>query len=271
MENIFDKITQRIPKPKESDVKRLHELEQSEIKPAAAPDYENMPLDGLVVQWQKKSTPEITSVVLKKLRPTIDSALHSYAQGMEDDMRISATKLALAALKSYDATYGASPTTHVFTALKRLNRLASTRSNIIKYPEQLSMDRFKVAKATEAFEDEHNREPSMAELADLTGISQKRIKQLESMNTVVSASSTINPETQADTLGTKATADDDYYEYVYNSVSPIDQKIMEWTSGKGGKTYSNMEIARKLHVTPAAISQRKAAIQKKLSMVRSLV
>ena len=65
--------------------------------------------------------------------------------------------------------------------------------------------------------------------------------------------------------------DDDYYEYVYNSVSPIDQKIMEWASGKGGKTYSNMEIAKMLHITPAAVSQRKAGIQKKLSMVRSLV
>ena len=273
MNNIFDKIVGSIPKPKPEDVARLKELDaqSAKEKTVTVDDYASMPVDKLIQTWKQKANPELTSEVLKKLRPAIDSALHSYAPGMETELRIPAAKLTLEALKSYDPSYNTAPSTHVFTALKRLNRISSTRSSIIKYPEQMIMDKMKISKARETFEDEKGREPSFAELADLTGISSKRIQKIDSMNQTVSASATINPETQGDTVGTSAVTDDDYYEYVYSSVSPVDQKIMEWTSGKGGKVLSNMEIARRLRITPAAVSQRKNKIQQQLSTVRSLL
>ena len=64
----------------------------------------------------------------------------------------------------------------------------------------------------------------------------------------------------------------DFFEYVYRSGGPLDQKFMEWSSGMHGKpALSNQEIAKRLHITPAAISQRKAKIAEKLSEVRGLL
>lgn len=86
-----------------------------------------------------------------------------------------------------------------------------------------------------------------------------------------SQSATTDEQTGADLLGSKDTTDRDYYEYVYNSVSPLDQKIMEWTSGYKGKELSNNQIASKLHLSAGAVSQRKARIQELLGQVRGLV
>lgn len=69
------------------------------------------------------------------------------------------------------------------------------------------------------------------------------------------------------------TTDREYYDYVYKSVSPTDQKIMEWSSGfnKGNKILSNNDIATKLRISPPAVSQRRAKIQDMLSQVRGLL
>ena len=273
MTNIFDKIVQSIPKPKPEDRQRLAELEkQTQARTGGQSNYDAMSMEDLVTAWQGSPSPELTSLVLKKLQPTMTSALRSYAPGQEDELRIKAAKLTLSALKSYDAKAGAAASTYVFNTLKRLNRVSGTRASIIKYPEQLMFDRKKISDARTDFEDEHGYEPSLAQLADMTGISEKRISKLDDMGTVVSASSTINPETNSEQFGTSAVTDDDYFDYVYGSVSPIDQKIMEWASGLHGKQQlSNTAIAAKLKITPAAVSQRKAKIQKMLADVRGLV
>lgn len=275
MENIFDKIVKTIPKPSPDAVAKLNQLNAEQSKPPATAgsttDYDKMDPRDLVIMWQKNSSPELTSAVLRKFEPTMKSALHSYAPGSEDGLRIQAAKLALKSLKAYDPKAGTSPSTYMFSNLQRLNRISASRASMIKYPEQAVFDRNKLLAAQARFEDDHNREASIGELADITGMSQKKILKLLDMKGELSASATINPETNAETVGYKDTTPDDYYDYVYNSVSPIDQKIMDWTSGRGGKILSNSEIAQKLHISPPAVSQRKANIQKKLSEVSSLL
>lgn len=273
MNNIFDTIVGRIPKPKPEDVQRLQELEADEKALANnTMGYDKMPMETLVAKWKANPTPELTGIVLHRSQPTINSALKSYAPGQESELKIQAAKLALESLKGYQPSAGASVSTYLFNNLKRLNRISGTRSSIIKYPEQAMFDKAKINDARERFEDDHGREPSLTELADMTGISARRIDKLDNMNTTVSLSSTINPETHAEQFGTNAVTDDDYFEYVYSSVGPIDQKIMEWTSGLHGKPrLSNEAVAARLKITPAAVSQRKSKLQRMLSDVRGLV
>ena len=115
-------------------------------------------------------------------------------------------------------------------------------------------------------------EPSEMELADETGFSLKKIRQILNGNKVVSDTATINPESHNSTFFESDITDDDYYDYVYRSVGPIDQKIMEWSSGHGGKpVLSTKEIAAKLKITPAAISQRRGKILDMMSEVRGLI
>ena len=91
-----------------------------------------------------------------------------------------------------------------------------------------------VVEASRNFEDQRGREPSVAELADITGLSKTRITKLLDAPIATSDSSTLSEDSQETTHTSKDVGPDDYYEYVYRSVGPIDQKIMEWASGKRG-------------------------------------
>ena len=133
------------------------------------------------------------------------------------------------------------------------------------------MERRVILSAQSDFIDNYDREPSELELADLTGYSLKKVRKVLNGNKIMSDSSTINPETHQTSFFESDVTDDDYYDYVYRSVGPIDQKIMEWSSGKSGPALSNKDIAAKLHITPAAVSQRRAKILNLMSEVRGLV
>lgn len=282
MNNLFNELTKGIPKPKQADVDLLKSLEKPKETPiaqtitnptTATSDFSQVNTRDLVKTWQKQSTPETTAELLKRMKPTISSAMNSFAPGMDDKLAVKAANLTLEALKRYDASFNTDPTTHVFHQLKRLNRLGARASNILPQSELFSLQQKTVRDAFDKFEDNKGRDPSIQELADLTGISKKKVEALlDNKNTIVSESATLTDETNKDTFSQSDITDNDYFEYVYASVSPIDQKIMEWSSGlHNTPALSNNQIAAKLNVSAAAISQHKAKIQQMLSDVRSLI
>lgn len=267
MQNLFDTINASLPKAPQAPL--------AQDKPAAmAPPLETLekvPTKRLVQIWQKDAKPEYTTELLKRMKPAMSSAINSYARGMESQLSVKAAKLTLSALKAYNPEAGADVSTFVFHNLKRLNRLASKSSNIMPVPESVALDVARLQKAMAKFQDDHDRDPSDQELADMTGLSLKKVNNLLDGRAVVSESSTLNPETQSSTLSSNTLTDRDYFEYVYSSMDPINQKIMEWASGAHGKPkLSNNEIAAKLRMSPAAISQRSAKIQKSMADIRSL-
>ena len=59
-------------------------------------------------------------------------------------------------------------------------------------------------------------------------------------------------------------------DYVYYDLDPIDKKIFEWTTGyAGSKIIPKGEVAKKLRITPAAVSLRINKIVKKLEEGRA--
>lgn len=267
MENIFDIINKGLPKPKETaPADSVYTVSSKQ------PAVKDIPIRDLVLRWQKNQTPEDTSELLARMKPTITSAMNSFAPGMDDHLAVKAANITLNALKLYDPRAGAEPATFVFNNLKRLSRYSAKASNIIPQPEGVALERKRVQDIMAKFEDEHDREPSMAELADLTGISVKRLDRVLQSQQVLPESATLTQDSQQDRFGKSDVTDDDYFEYVYSSVGPIDQKIMEWSSGKHGvKPLTNNQIAAKLKMSAAAVSQRKNRIQGLMSDVRSLL
>ena len=270
MDNLFTTITKGLPQPKQQDIDALKALD-----PATAKTIEptkDAPLKDLVVSWQAKETPEGTAAILKHLQPTIRSAMTSYAPGMEKTLSIKAANLALDAMRTYSPDKGTDPTTYAFHNLKRLSRFGADRSTVMPQPESARFALQKVIEASRNFEDSKGREPSMQELADITGLSRTRVTKLIEAPLTVSASSTLSDDSRESSFTNKDVGPDDYFEYVYTSVSPIDQKIMEWASGKKGKPLlSNAEIAAKLKISAAAVSQRKNKIHRLMSDVQGLL
>ena len=169
--------------------------------------------------------------------------------------------MALSELSKYQPEKGTSPKTFVFTSLQRLNRLRRERETPIHIPESQVYAKKLIDSKKAILQDKLGREPSDQELCDFVGISKKKLYKLNLNTATVNMSSTQDAETGHDLQGDNSLSDTDYYNYVYDSVSPIDQKIMEWSSGLKGQTLSNNEIAHRLNLSPGAVSQHKAKIQ----------
>lgn len=261
MDNIFDKIVSTLPATPKAVTDELSNIQRV--------GNSKQQLNELVKRWQASPNEEDASLLLKKMQPTITAAIRSYAPNMGNSMNVQAAKITLNALKSFDPTKGADPATHVFNNLKRLNRIAGQRANIIHTPEARSAAQLAISRAMADFEEDNDREPSMEELADITGFNIKKLNKLMGSNKIVSESSTISEDSRQSTFTSNNLTDDDYFEYVYASVGPIDQSIMEWSAGKHGKPQlANQDIAMKLKITPAAVSMRKQKIQQLMSEVR---
>lgn len=225
----------------------------------------------IVSKWKKDRSPENTKLVVEYLKPTIQSALHTYTPNQENAFRLKAMSMALSELSKYQPEKGTSPKTFVFTSLQRLNRLRRERETPIHIPESQVYAKKLIDSKKAILQDKLGREPSDQELCDFVGISKKKLYKLNLNTATVNMSSTQDAETGHDLQGDNSLSDTDYYNYVYDSVSPIDQKIMEWSSGLKGQTLSNNEIAHRLNLSPGAVSQHKAKIQQLMGKVRGLV
>ena len=178
MENIFDKLTAKLPKATPEELEMLDE----DMTVAPFEKFKGKSMKNLVLDWQQDRSPEKTEFMLKKLRPTINSARTSFAPGMEKSLQIKATKLALDAAASYDPSYGTDPSTHVFHTLKRLYRYGAKRNNILPISERGYAEAKYIKELAAEFEDAKGREPSAMELADRSGFSVKKINKILSEN-----------------------------------------------------------------------------------------
>jgi DNA-directed RNA polymerase specialized sigma subunit len=218
--------------------------------------------------WKESPTEDNLSKVLQDLKPTINSALHTFTGG-DKSLTTRAYILTKQALPTYDATKGTSLKTHVFNNLKRLNRVKDERSTVIHIPEGVRVDSKSIYHFKNKFMDKHDREPSLEEIADGTGLSIKRVgKALHGGE--VPESMGVSEKGDLLNAASTRTKDDIWQDYVYYDLDPVNKKIFEWTTGYlDSKVLPKKEIAAKLKISPAAVSQRVNTIIKRLEEVNA--
>lgn len=212
--------------------------------------------------WTADPTPERLASVVESLDPTITSEIHRFS-GPKHLLRGRAKGLAIKAIKTYDPTRGAKLRSWTVTQLQPLSR----------YTQQLKPVRSSELALRQAAELESRRkeyvvnndvEPTDDELADTVGISVARVRKLRSsVNAVVPESSMVNQETGETSLPGVIPGSELSFaaEAVYASLSPRERKIFDWKTGSNGATtLENQEIARRLGISPAAVSQLTATI-----------
>lgn len=222
------------------------------------------PSDSIYRAWKTDPSPTNTESLLKELTPTIESALTSYAPDHKSTLRTKARLMALNAAKMYDPNHSAKLTSYVFNNLKSLNREKAKRTNIVHIPENVILERNRINKEKDAFVAEEGREPTLLELADKTGLSLKRIENAEKHGNQLSASQLLSEK--GDSLFSKASDPSQVWaDYVYHDLDRADKKVFEWSTGYGGtKKIPKGEIAKRLKISPAAVSRR---ISKIISML----
>lgn len=226
--------------------------------------------------WKTTPSPQTRGALLRAVQPTIDQQLRLHiGQHKSPVLQGRAKLLASQALDNYDPKL-ASLRSHLGTQLKRLRREIH-KQQIVRVPELLMQESRTLADAAQDFLDEHGREPSAEELADMTGVSLKRIARARAITAPVAQSQFFS----GGEIGDEDDAEDslavenpdlwrDYAELLYVSSPGRDQVILEHTLGlHGARKLSNQALAKKLGVSPGAVSQRKAKLQAQLQQAQA--
>jgi len=236
------------------------------------------PEDGADKAWRAyKSNPDPAGagLLLKELGPTLQSGIAAFGGGSGDNanMRSRARLLALESLNTYDPSRG-KLRPHVMNHLRGLTRYAVKQQQVVSTPELVLLDHKRIADSTKSLADELGRDPSDAELANHTGLSLKRIGSIRNARFGL-------PQSQIETAmtdeegspGDAAVADPDptqrLAEFIYADLDDADRLILEHRLGLRGKPkLESGEIAKKLNLSAARVSQRAHALARKLDELR---
>lgn len=217
--------------------------------------------------WKKEPSPKTNQALVQALDPVISSALTSYGQGAPSPaLRTQAKLMTLEAAKRYDPSR-AKLRTHLMTQLQGLRRVAGQDQNLVRVPEHLVLNQSSVSKARTELTEQLNREPSDAELADFTGLSLKKLTKLRNLPVVHTEGGAYLTDDEGGPVAPGVVDNDDsaWKEFVYMGLTPTDQFIMQHTLGLyGNKKLSTSEIAKRLRITPGAVSQKAMKIQAQL-------
>lgn len=218
--------------------------------------------------WKADPTPRTRAGLLHAVDPVVRSALRSYAGSAASPALYGRAKvMTLQAVEKYDPSR-AGLKTHLMTQLQGLRRHAQRAQNVLSIPERVRLDRQHLDSSFTELRDQLGRDPSDLELADKVGLSLKRIAHVRKAVPGYAESQLRDLGEEGESVtaapAVRGGPEDDraWLEFVYHSVQPLDQLILEHTMGMNGKAVlSNQDLARRLRVTPSAVSQRKAKLQ----------
>ncbi len=221
--------------------------------------------------WQETPTPETTDKLLKTIHPVLTAAMRTYGTPGSPTLQTRAKIMALDAMKRYDPSK-AKLRTHLMVQLQGLRRHTAREAQILSVPEQVGLDMGHLRDGENFLRDQLGRDPSDAELSDHLHLSTKRIGYIRKSRPTYSEGSSQRPSEEGEDIYQSAIQEPgsnvkEWHEFLYHDLAPTDQLIMEHTLGLHGKrVLPNQDLARKLGVSPGAVSQRKARIQAKLNL-----
>ena len=220
--------------------------------------------------WQIEPTPERLGGILSALDPVLVQEIQNYP-GPKPVLHVKAKRLALDAVKSYDPNKGANLRTWVTNQLKPLSRFGQAMT-AVRPPEVARRRAAEVNRVYEEMHDRMGRYPHDDELSDELGISPAQLARLRSISGAgVSESQFSDTATgdQRDMPALSHSVSTDYaFDAVYMGLDPREKVIMDWKTGRHGKeTLTNAEIAARLGVSPAFVSQVSSDIAKRVGRV----
>lgn len=220
-------------------------------------------LETIWKKWKKAEDPgeqeTYLSSFLEESKPTINSALTSYAGGHDDPtLNLAAKKAAVDAFKSYDESKGAALSTHLQNTLQKLTNTVKKRSQSLYAPRIVEANLRLYREADEDLRKEFGRSPSTGEIADEIGLSQKRIAQLKRFNRQDLPDSVLRDHDISEVLGApdrdKPTGM--WGEAVYSELNGRDQAIFDKVLGAHGEEkMAKGDIAKELGISNARVSQ----------------
>jgi len=229
-------------------------------------------LSDIWVDWRKTGNKEQFNKLMTGLRPTISSAINTFASGRNSpSVKSRARILTAQALEKWDPKKGSALKGFIFQQLQPLTRYSARAAQPLPMPEKAESELRRIQQAETALTSSIGREPTDVELSDYLNLAPARIQKIRQRYAHPSVS-----EGQMMDMGDpeksdlapaihKPNLEEIWGDFVYMDSDPVDQKIIEWRTGRNGKPLlSNQQIAKRLKMTPSAVSQRAGRIQARL-------
>jgi len=192
---------------------------------------------------------------------TINYKLVSMGVSDNPQMRSQARLFAADAVSKFDPASGVKLRTWTQSQLQSMQRFKRENQGPVKVPDRAAIDAWAIERSRrELFDEMDGREPDVKQIADRSGLSVKRIANVNSITRPVAATAQMYEEGQStpDYMG-------EALEYVYSESDPIDRKIIDYTTGYGGTPMlSKKDTALKLGISPAQVTRRSERIGIKL-------
>lgn len=228
-----------------------------------------MPLDQLEPDlaepfkaWKAQPTQATNAAMLKALGPTIEGAVRTHVGQADAVTFAKARGMAIQGLGTYDPRRGKLKT-HVYNHLQGLKRAAVRRDAIVRVPDRVMLENYKLNQAESELTHRLGREPTDDELADHTGLPHARLARARTYVPGI-------PEAAAPEGGFSGGmripgGRSPWAELIYDGLDDYHKKVFEYTLGTNGRQpLPNHEIARRLGRSPGAVSQAKLRIQRQL-------
>jgi len=218
------------------------------------------------LDWKNEPSMVNHQRVMGFLRPVIDSALFSFANG-DASLRLRANILATEALSSFNPSFKTNLKTHVYNQLKRLQRYKAERNRPVHIPENVRLDAGVISRFKQQYRDNYGLDPSIAHIQDSLGMSKGRIFKAQGLTKDIPETETLTEKGELRSSITRS-ARDVWKDYVYYDLDEPGKKILEWVTGYNKQeVIPKHEIAKRLGMSPPAISARITKIQAKLDEV----
>lgn len=235
-----------------------------------AKDKEGPDLQEAWKKWNEGNSEQGYRKLMQAAEPTIQSAVTTFA-GKKDDpvINLQAKNLAHKAFQSYDPEK-AKLSTHLYQQLQPLKRTVHERANYLNVSPRAWWDLQNVEKVEEEYEDETGEPPSTQELAERTGLSNRRIEWLRQFRKGGIPAGLLEKQDPEALSKMRAEAGeenkmDTWTRAVYQTLDPRDQKIFEMRTGAFGREQlPNKEIAKRLGISASAVTQRANKIAEKI-------
>lgn len=171
-----------------------------------------------------------------------------------------AYRLAREAAHKYDPTSGVKFSTYLTNSLQKLSRLSTQYGGTVRVPENKQFKINKLNQIEEGLKEYLNRQPTVEELADASGMGIQTVS-----NLLGARKKDINLNNLAYSPIFFEGDEDDWIHFVYHDLPPKDKIIFEHRTGFGGKPrLDNAQIAKKLGISPSTVSQRVKIISDKI-------
>jgi len=223
-----------------------------------------------IKQWQDTKDPNLFAELVIRYQPVVNSVVNKYSRvGIPPaTLRAQATSQMIKAFKSFDATKGAQPSTHIWNNLQKVQRIATESQMSGHIPENRNLKRATFTIVKQNLEDRLGYEPNISDLADELGWNKKEtarmLNEVHGETTASGASFDFYGNSVTRESSDKALAD-----YLYHELNGKDKVIFEHTFGYAGKpVLNNKEIANKLHVNEMFVHRAKQRMSGKIREMR---